>query len=94
MIAIFNNKNDADEYSAAVHAHLIENRPGYNAVRWSNTNKHDKINEFGVKLPPDLDKLKKPMNPNAIAKSIRQDEKYANDWEAEVADLHDDKNDT
>lgn len=80
MIAIFNNKKDADDYSAAIHAHLITNRPGYNAERWSNTNKHKDKNEFGVKLPPDLDKLEVKMDAKALEKSIRQDEKYADDW--------------
>ena len=81
MIAIFNNKKDADDYSAAVHAHLTANRPGYNAIRWSNENKHKDKFEYGVKLPPDLDKLKVKMDAKALEKSIRQDEKYADDWD-------------
>ncbi len=80
MIAIFNNQKDAVDYSDLVHAHLIANRPGYNAVRWSNENKSNVKNEWGVKLPPDLDKLK-PIKPDHLAKSIRQDEKYADDWD-------------
>ena len=81
MIAIFNNKQDADDYSTAVHAHLIANRPGYNAVMWSNENKHSKKNEFGVKIPPDLDNLKVKMDDKHLEKSIRKDEKYADDWD-------------
>lgn len=80
MIAIFNNKEYADDYSAVVHSHLIANRPRYNAVRWSYTYKHDKKDEFGVKLPPDIDKLKVKMDDKALGKSIRQDEKYDDDW--------------
>ncbi len=79
MIAIFANITDATEYSDLVHAHLTANRPGYNAERWSFENKHSKKNEWGIKLPPDLDKLK-PIKPDHLAKSIRQDEKYAEDW--------------
>ena len=80
MIAIFNKAKDAADYSDLVHAHLTANRGRYNAVRWSNENKHSKKNEWGVKLPPDLDKLK-PIKPDHLAKSIRQDEKYADGWE-------------
>ena len=81
MIAIFNKKRDAEDYSALVHAHLTVNRPGYNAVRWSNINKASTKNEWGVKLPPDLDKLKVKMKETDLEKTIRQDEKYADDWD-------------
>lgn len=86
MIAIFQNKTDADEYSAAVHAHLLANRPGYNAERWSFTNKYKDKNEFGVKLPSDLDKLKMKMDAKVLEKSIRKDEKYADDWDDQDED--------
>ena len=83
MIAIFGNTKDASDYSALVHAHLTANRPRYsvNTVRWSDENKHKDKNEFGVKLPPDLDKLEVKMDDKALEKSIRQDEKYADDWD-------------
>ena len=80
MIAIFTKATDAIDYSDKIHAHLTANRPGYNAVRWSDENKHDKKNEWAVKLPPDLDKLK-PIKADHLDKSIRQDDKYADDWD-------------
>ena len=86
MIAIFNKVKDAQEYSDLVHTHLLANRPGYNAVRWSDENKSDEKNEWGVKLPPDPDKLKVKMNPNALKKSIKQIDKYPDDWDDQGED--------
>ena len=83
MIAIFTSKQDAENYSALVHAHLIAHREGYNAERWSFENKSDKKDEWGVKIPPDVDKLKVKMKKKDLEKSIRQDEKYPKDWKDE-----------
>lgn len=83
MIAIFNTSVDAAEYSDLIHLYLSANRPGYNAVRWSNENKASKKNEWGIKLPPDLDKLKVKIKADHLAKSIRQDEEYGEDWQGE-----------
>lgn len=84
MIAIFNNKKDASDYSDLIHTHLIANRPEYNAVRWSDINKSDKVNEWAVKIPSDLNKLNVKIKKNHLKKSIRQIEKYPDDWESEV----------
>lgn len=86
MIAIFGNKKDADDYSELIHSHLTENRPEYNAIRWSDENKSDAEDEWAVKLPPDLDdltKLKKKIEANHLEKSIRQIDKYPDDWKNE-----------
>lgn len=88
MIAIFGNTTDAKEYSDLVHVHLTANRPDYNAVRWSNENKAHTKNEFAVKLPPDLDKLKVEMNPNSLSKATKQIEKYPEDWNDQGENLN------
>ena len=81
MIAIFTSKQDAENYSALVHAHLIAHREGYNAERWSFENKSDKKDEWGVKIPPDVDKLKVKMKKKDLEKSIRKDEKLNDKWQ-------------
>ena len=85
MIAIFNIEKDAADYSDLVHAHLTANRARYNAVRWSNVNKSDKAQEWAVKLPPDLDKLKVKIKVNHLEKSTRQIDKYPTDWKAVIS---------
>lgn len=79
MIAIFNIEQDAKDYSDKIHAHLLTNRPGYNADRWSDTNKSD-ADEFAVKIPPDLPKLKVAMKAVDLEKSVRTIDKYPIDW--------------
>ena len=83
MIAIFNTEKDAVDYSNLVHAHLIANRSRYNAIRWSDVNKSDNAEEWAVKIPPDLGKLKVPIKEDSLSLSIRQIEKYPKDWKDE-----------
>lgn len=80
MIALFNNESDAVDYSELVHAHLTANRPRYNATIWSDVNKADDANEWAVKIPYDLPKLKVKMKSKDLEKSTKQIEKYPEDW--------------
>ena len=84
MIAIFNTKKDAGDYSELIHDHLTQNRPRYNAVRWSNINKSDNATEWAVKIPPDLGKLKVPIKADSLSLSTRQIVKYPKNWENEI----------
>ncbi len=79
MIAIFNTVQDAKDYSDKIHPHLTQNRPGYNAERCSDVNKSD-ANEFAVKIPTDLPKLKVAMKAVDLEKSVRTITKYPIDW--------------
>ena len=87
MIAIFSNKEDAQDYSEKVHAHLLANRLRYNAVRWSVENKSNEKNEWAVKIPPDLDELKIKMEKHDLSKSIRMIEKYPDKREGNISDV-------
>ena len=80
-IAIFDKLKDATDYSDLIHVHLTANRSGYNAVRWSDENKHDNKNEWAVKIPYDLDKLIVKMDEKDLEKSIRKIDKYPDDWD-------------
>ena len=80
MIAIFTSEQEAIDYSNKAHAHLLAHRPGYNAERWSDVNKADCKNEWAVKIPPDLPKLKVAMKVVDLEKSVRQITKYPIDW--------------
>ena len=80
MIAIFNIEQDAKDYSDKLHAHLTQNRPRYDAERWSDVNKADGKNEWAVKIPPDLSKLKVAMKVADLEKSVRTIDKYPVDW--------------
>lgn len=80
MIAIFSNKADAEEYSDLIHTHLLANRPGYNATNWSGEVKAHGKEEYAVKIPHDLKKLKVKMKDKDLEKNIRKIEKYPIDW--------------
>ncbi len=83
MIAIFNIEQDAIDYSDKIHTHLTANRPGYNATRWSAVNKSDDANEWAVKMPYDLAKLKVSMKAVDLGKSTKQISKYPDKWRVE-----------
>lgn len=62
MIAIFNTEQRANVFSNKIHVFLKNNRAGYNAVKWSETNKSDNEEKWAVKIHPDIDVLKKKFN--------------------------------
>jgi len=53
MLAIFYTEIEAVKFSEDIHTYLKKNRPGYNAVKWSDVNKADKEDKWMVKVPHD-----------------------------------------
>ena len=53
MLTIFYTEAEAVKFSEDIHAYLTKNRPGYNAVKWSEINKADKEDKWYVKVPHD-----------------------------------------
>ena len=53
MLAIFTSEVETETFSAKIHDFLTNNRPGYNAERWSDLNKSDKEDKWFVKVPED-----------------------------------------
>jgi len=51
MFALFETELEANDFSASIHSYLLEHRAGYNAERWSTTNKHQAKDSWCVKLP-------------------------------------------
>ena len=78
MIAIFDNRQDALDYSEDIHQFLLENRPGYNADRWSFENKSDKEDKWMVKIPKDAKKWAKKLKENNKIKEKMS--KLPDDW--------------
>jgi len=68
MIAIFYTEKDAVDFSEKIHKFLTENRPGYNAERWSELNKSDKEEKFAVKIPDDFQKWPKKLTIDTTVK--------------------------
>lgn len=62
MIAIFNTEQIAVVFSNKIHIFLKTNRAGYNAEKWSETNKSDNEEKWAVKIHPDIDTLAKKFN--------------------------------
>jgi len=53
MLTIFYTEAEAISFSNKIHTFLTKNRPGYNAVKWSEVNKADKEDKWFVKVPHD-----------------------------------------
>ena len=56
MLAIFTSEVETETFSEKIHDFLTNNRPRYNAVKWSNLNKSDKEDKWFVKIPFDYQK--------------------------------------
>lgn len=54
MIAIFATQSYATRAANAIHAYLLENRGGYNALKWNDTNKSSYEEKWAVKIPPEF----------------------------------------
>lgn len=53
MIAIFNSQSWATSAANKIHTYLLTNRQGYNAEKWSVSNKSATEEKWAVKIPPD-----------------------------------------
>lgn len=65
-LAIFTDQQSAVNFSDKIHNHLTQNRPRYNAVKWSEINKSDKEEKFMVKIPYDFQKWPVKLDVKAI----------------------------
>lgn len=86
MIAIFDKEKDAVACSDKIHKYLKENRPGYNAEKWSEIEKSDIEELWAVKMPLEQTKKMwaKEMVVAEIAKAVSKVEKYAEDWKIKL----------
>lgn len=86
MIAIFYTEKEAVEFSNKIHSWLLKNRSGYNAERWSFTNKSEKEDKWMVKLPGDYpmlnENLVKEEQLNIPLSAKEQVLKIPEDWRA------------
>ena len=93
MIAIFSTLADAQAYSDKIHAYLLTNCPGYNAVKWQEPQKHCKEDKFYIQIPQEYEKdlypVKKKIQAECTAqlsKASEQLEKLPEDWNEEDID--------
>ena len=77
MIAIFYTEAEAITFSDKIHNFLIKNREGYNAEKWSESNKFDKEDKWMVKVPYDFEMLKEKFK---IDSGIEKITKLPIDW--------------
>ena len=80
MIAIFKTSESAIEFSQSIHTLLKKNRVGYNAEKWSNTNKSDNENKWCVSLPKDYKEIELSI------KGIDVIDKLPDNWKNVVED--------
>ena len=82
MLAIFNSEAEAITFSDKIHNFLTENRPGYNADRWSYPNKSDTEDKWFVKVPYDYRKWDVKLDIKEVTElvPIKDAKVYLTDW--------------
>ena len=66
-LAIFTDEQSAVDFSDKIHNYLTQNRPRYNAVKWSEINKSDKEDSWMVKIPYDFQRWPVKLDVKTIA---------------------------